>query len=1302
MSRWMLILVAALCGVVGSGSIAWAQAEPADDKEPKLDAKWIWFDEGNPAEKAPVGKVWFRRVVKAEEPSSGEALIACDDDFTFWVNGQKVGSGGGNRSYRFSLNGIAERGTNVFGVEATNKSGRAGLLIEAEIRGQSGKAVSCDTGPEWLTTRTPPQGATWLLPRFDDGAWQRVKVLGTHPDSPWKDITFATGEFDRFQVPQGFEIARVADHNLVGGLISLTWGNRGRLLGGREHGGIVNIIDKDGDGKYDEVTDYCPDVKHSQGICLVGDDLYAVGSGPRGTGLYLLPDRNRDDQADEVILLINQRGSMGEHGPHDVVFGPDGWLYHNLGNHSWIIRDSVAVRKEAREAGESRERYVTAAEANSPCRAWEEGNVLQPPFEDALGHAVGIKAPGGTTWRFTPDGKKWWAEAVGFRNHYDFAFNQMGEHFTFDSDMEWDVNLPWYRPVRINHCIPGAEFGWRSGAKCMPEWYFDTLPGTVNIGRGSPTGVVFYEHTQFPEKYRGAMLSCDWSMGRIMAVSLKRKGATYSGTYDLLATGNPLNVTDIEVDRDGSVIFSTGGRGTEGAIYRISYTAGKTKTPRSPKAETLQDALAMPQPQANWNREASAAIKAKLDKSWSAGLEAKVKSGAPAEKIRALTLLAQHGPKPENKLLLAAAADSDAGVRQFAALLLGDHPGPETAAALTKLLTDRDAVVQRRACEAFVRAGLEAPVDGLLPLLGAGDRWLQFASRVALERVPVEKWKAKVLEHRNVSVRLLGMLALHRLGGEALSPVQALEALAGMIKQTPAPDDRARLDMRRMLELTLIRASGDEAVETATSELRQHLAEIVTGQLAGVSNPGQQAADPYVRTTAELTAALNGPHAAAALAKVLRGTKDPFLQIHYAMCLRYVTEGWTDELKQQILDWYESTRELEGGNSLQGYIRNIVSGCLERFSAADRSKFLLAWRERPHAAKLVLSVSQPDQVDDFHGVIGKLLVDLEGQSLTGGQELFALTIDVLSKSDAPESQAQLRKLFEQNADRRDLLARALAKHPTAENVPALLKGIAGGDLTTMQMCLQALAAAPYKSTEPREIRAVILAGLKLGQNGGKAALNLLKKWTSGDAESVTAMLAVYQNWFEQKYPDEPAPQLAQEDADKTGFTVQQLVEFLDKPEGQRGDVERGRQVFVKANCVKCHKFQKDGEGVGPDLTSLRRRFQKKDIVESILLPSQVISDQFTAVTVQTVDGLVHTGMPLANSNPRVVELLLSDGTRLEIPRMKVEELAKAKVSVMPEGLLKGMSLSDVADLFAFLETSKNSGDSQAAASAGGR
>lgn len=1274
-----LAIVLGICLSIGAFTeTANAQRRGQRPQTPTEDAKWVWFDEGDPLASAPAGKVWFRKEYRADEPSTGAVNIACDDDFTLWVNGEKIGAGNGNKAYRYNLSGIVGRGTNVFAVEATNKEGKAGLYVDAEIRSQGGRRIPCRSNAEWRATRTAPAGDAWIKPRFDDAAWTPVKVLSSHGDSPWKEIAFATGTMDRFQVPPGFELRRIAGPELVGSLVCMTWGNDGRLLVSRERGPILSVTDADGDGTYDTATEYSSVVKNCQGLCMVFDELYAVGDGPNRTGIYRLPDRDHDGKADEVIHVVSHKGGMGEHGPHDVVFGPDGWLYHNIGNHAWITNEP---------------------EPTTPCRNFEEGNLLEPAFEDAGGHAVGIKAPGGTIWRFTPDGKKWWMEANGFRNHYDIAFNSKGDLFTFDSDMEWDVNLPWYRPVRINHCIPGAEFGWRSGAKLWPDYYFDSLPTTIDIGRGSPTGIVFYEHTQFPEKYRGALLNCDWSMGRIIVGFLEPNGATYTGKWENLVTGNPLNVSDIEVDRDGSVVFCTGGRNTEGGIYRLSYIGDPSRAdrvsdrspspPKTPPADTLADALAMPQLQSAWAREAIGRIRTKLADRWEPELLARIKTGTSAEKVRALSLLSQFGPRPSQSVLIEAASDTAPEVRAFATWLLADHPTPETGAKLAQLLQDKNSLVQRRACEAFVRSGIRAP-EAILALLGHEDRWVRFAARLAFERFPVEVIEeigGKPGSMLNILLAALRMDVNNRFANQ-LGNVFDTDSL-----KLYESGSWKRVDLLRLFQLVSIHANQNRRFDDRfESRLLRDFRTLIENE----KNDSQTNAERF--ETARALAYLQIPNATYSLVGALKTATRSEHQMHYAMCLRYLNVGWTFDLKRRYLDWYETTRDWEGGNSLQGYLRNIVTAALEKYTPDERKELLLTWKQRPHATRVILANSRPEQVTDYDAVIAKLLAEVE-TAPAGGQELVTLTIDALAKSKEPQAQASLRKLFDENADRRDVLARSLAKNPTAENVPYLLRSLRGSDTTTLQVCLQALLSADYKPSKPAEFRDVILAGLKLGEQGGSVAANLLAKWTASSRPSgdVAAAIAHYQHWFQTKYPDEAPPELARIDVEKTKYSLEQLVDFLENsPQGRAGDVERGKQVFAKANCAKCHRFLKDGEGVGPDLTSLRRRFQRKEIVESLLVPSQVISDQYLAVTVVTKEGLVHTGMPLPNEGSRNLLLLLPDATKLEIARDKIEEQTRAKTSVMPEGLLKELSLPEIADLFAFLETSKNNAEPVAA------
>ena len=77
--------------------------------------------------------------------------------------------------------------------------------------------------------------------------------------------------------------------------------------------------------------------------------------------------------------------------------------------------------------------------------------------------------------------------------------------------------------------------------------------------------------------------------------------------------------------------------------------------------------------------------------------------------------------------------------------------------------------------------------------------------------------------------------------------------------------------------------------------------------------------------------------------------------------------------------------------------------------------------------------------------------------------------------------------------------------------------------------------------------------------------------------------------------------------------------------GDRRDLERGRRLYGAVACATCHRFGVEGGGVGPDLTAVAGRFNVRDLLESIVEPSKVISDQYAAVSIATKDGRVVTG-----------------------------------------------------------------------------
>jgi putative heme-binding domain-containing protein len=211
-------------------------------------------------------------------------------------------------------------------------------------------------------------------------------------------------------------------------------------------------------------------------------------------------------------------------------------------------------------------------------------------------------------------------------------------------------------------------------------------------------------------------------------------------------------------------------------------------------------------------------------------------------------------------------------------------------------------------------------------------------------------------------------------------------------------------------------------------------------------------------------------------------------------------------------------------------------------------------------------------------------------------------------------------------------------------------------------------------------------GLKLGQDGAPVALKLLEKWCGKpegpDGQPWEVVLAGWQKWFSEQYPDAP-PAVLPKDADGSRWTEQELLAALNGPGATSGLPRRGALVFEKAQCIKCHRFGNKGEALGPDLSTVGMRFRKREILESILFPSHVISDQYASKTITTLDGKTYTGM-IGAAGEKSIVVLQSNGQKTTIARDQIDETIASKKSAMPDGLLNPLTLEEIADLFALL------------------
>lgn len=555
MKRYLISLIALVC-------VAAALTQPEGDP---ATPRWIWSVEGTSNNQ----ELTFHKAFElASVPKTASIVATCDNSMTLAVNGSIIFEHGEwTQAAKAGVRSHLREGRNEIRIAAMNEGGPAGLVGAMDMAWEGGKTRRIVTDSTWKVTVGIADD--WATIEHDHATMEdafEVGILGG--SGTWGSVnarTFAeagTGKkpatatpASEVTVPDGFEVELLYSvPRQQGSWVSCTFDDQGRLIASDQYGGLYRVTPATlGDAEGETVVEPLGiDLGAAQGLLYAFDSLYVVVAGGSGhaPGVYRLRDTTGDDLWDDIRLL-KELSSGGEHGPHAIVMAPDKKsLFVVAGNHV-PLPDGITKSRVPMNWGE---------------------DILLSREWDPNGHAVGRKAPAGWICRIDPDGIEWELWAIGFRNQYDIAFDRRGEMFTFDSDMEWDHGLPWYRPTRVCHVVSGADFGWRSGSGKWPSYYPDSVPAVVDIGLSSPTGVVFGYDTSFPAPYREAFFVQDWAYGKMYAVHMRTAGASYQGTFETFVSGKPLPMTDVAVGPDGAMYFTIGGRRTQSGLYRVSWT----------------------------------------------------------------------------------------------------------------------------------------------------------------------------------------------------------------------------------------------------------------------------------------------------------------------------------------------------------------------------------------------------------------------------------------------------------------------------------------------------------------------------------------------------------------------------------------------------------------------------------------------------------------------------------------------------------------------------------------------------------
>ncbi len=1078
--------------------------------------------------------------------------------------------------------------------------------------------------------------------------------LGVVPPAALRAQEVKLVESGGFRLPEGFACQPYADASVVTDVSCLTIDARGRVVVSGP--GYIKTLMPDPKAPADAprplqaVTFSSLPKSGAQGLCFVGDTLYATGDG----GVWRFRDADGDGVADGAPeALVTGLMTGGEHGVHAIVHGPDGWLYVIGGNDSGISE--------------------------------KLNTIPQAPIQ---------RVSGGAILRMSLDGKQREVIAHGFRNPYSLCFNAAGALFTWDSDGERVQHLPFYTPCRVFDVGRGRHHGWvnagwQSSWAC-PAWWPDVVDRMIEVGRGSPTGMLCYRHHQFPERWRDGLFFACWTFGRIYYAKPERTrrgappalkdqfNASWSAKLEVFleSTGNAgFAPTGMAVAPDGSVYVSTGGRKTSGGVYRIAW---KNPAASGEAKDAIDRVLAADQPEAAWSRARWTPLARELGaEAFEKRLLAKTVGDEEAKDLRAVEILTElfGGVKPEIG-------------RHVSGLFRGDKGRMERARELPARLAwaaERNArLSETQANDWFMALAVEAGLHG---------------HRAAHECVLMNRGRlgeGKLMD--DIPAAVLEELKRGAHGGDAdyesMRQIRLAQVRAGDVSLLAKArwDDgyvsgkKAEPAEAESLGTVWGRVSGPADYEYA------RLVALTDAEPEGFweSLPLKWTEDSRVEDDLHylfVAARRTRPHAAVALPAVARAWLDVPRKMEAAQ--QYPSRFWDDMVEAAFTEMLGKNPDLavvmvqqEGFNLPQHalYVRQM-SGEVRAQAVAKLTHRVQAWT--PELARLAgedLKVRMQEVFKDENR-------QFDSRAQRNAYLWEKLRVD-------PVAHALVEGLMQRVTEPglRDAVILALPEFAFAGRSQIAAEGLDSFQPSVVQRGLRALAnngpsaglqadAEAWRALEGRTCVRLIHAMRRLeGQTAHEALLKELREACLRRLDEGTApALASLEEAARKKYPEQAAS--------LAPVAVLNLVEERvrwAKLDVTQGDASRGKVIFEQRQCARCHA---GGSRLGPDLKGVTARWGVEDLFLHTADPSRQISPTWEGETFTLKDGRQFTGRPSYDSPDAVLVQITPDET-VRITGAELQSRRKAEISLMPPGLIAGLSDGGLADLHAYLRSLK--------------
>ena len=1038
-------------------------------------------------------------------------------------------------------------------------------------------------------------------------------VFGQSPNSS-EDASVLKAQINQhsFQFPAGLKLRLVAGESLIKWPISADVAADGSLFVTESSGSnapvqqqlqelthrVIRLIDKDGDGIYDQRQVFADKLMFPEGILCI-DQGVLVAAPPQ---IWKLQDRDSDGEAEVREVWFDGKTLTGcandLHGPYR---GPDGLIYWCKG----------AFAEQTHELVDGTMLKTTAS------------HIFRRPLEGGKLESV---------------------MTGGMDNPVEVAFDRTGNIFFTSTFVQHPAGG---RRDGLVHAVYGGVYGKDHGVIQSHPRTGDLMPIMTHLGPAAPSGLMTIKNNLLGLEFNGALVATHFNLQKITAHRFEPFQSGYiTKDTDLLKSDRlDFHPTDVLHDLDGSLlVIDTGGwyrlccptshldqSAAAGGIYRLESGLESPRSVRETEKQVQWDQLEYDelfhhledmrignrnQALSELDRRGADALKPIAERLANNGVAVETRQEllwllGRSRQRGSLELVAQTLALPENRL------------RQTALQILATHRYSSTKLHGISGSQVTDPVELRLSLQGLGRLWavtkdlqIENVVSELsqLPDLSE-DRLLEHALTYAvIESKNAELAKLLLKSKANVPAYCK---ALHALEPKSLE----FATIFGLL--TIRDGSAAEQSYARSTALWLISRSDGWDVEIAN-----HLDQVLAA--------GLESSERELRSL--LALCMNKPKLSLAMAEYLLARKSdanirtPILSNLVSLPSIELSEKWLETLMQLGQD--EET-------------------------AADHVLILTMLRRSkiPENAREKLS---------------RWLTSL--LAVSPGQR--ASSIEILA-TFPPQAHAIVERELE------ELIRYLGSDHPASQRGLAI-EALRRGSLSNAHRDLLALQ---LDSVGPMEISSL----LSILESDHRPELT----------ESIVASLL--KNEVAQSIPmDRLTRHFAMHPVEQREPALRKLAASIDSSLEQRkerldsflsqlktGDPLRGLQVFhgSKASCGACHEIGYRGGNIGPDLSRVGSIRSRRDLLEAILYPSVSFVRSYEPVMVLTRDGEVVNGL-LTEENAEGVTVIVAADQRRRVDAQEIEEIRPGKVSVMPGGLEQVLTIQELSDLIALLESSR--------------